>query len=79
MKYKSKYDIIMNGKIFKSRSGVVEMPFELPKTFIKIDEEKKTDYKELAINAGLEGDELKKFMKKNAQQKQKQLEKLKES
>ena len=76
MKYKSKYDIIMNGKIFKSRGGVVEMPHELPSSFIKIEEEIKVDWKELAIEAGLEGEDLKKFMKKNALQKQKQLEKL---
>ena len=78
MKYKSKYDIIMDDGIYKSRNGIVEMKHELPPSFERVEEEKKIDWRDLAINAGLEDEELKKFMKKNASQKQKQLDKLKE-
>ena len=41
-------------------------------------ENEQPTWKELAIECGLEGEELKKFMKKNTEQKKKQLEKLKE-
>ena len=46
--------------------------------FVKKVNIEKPTWKELAKECGLEGEELKKFMKKNTEQKKKQLEKLKE-
>ena len=43
-----------------------------------VEEIKNPSWKELATECGLKGEELKKFMKKNVEQKQKQLEKLKD-
>jgi len=76
MKYKSEYDIIMNDGIYRSKNGIVEMDHELPESFERVKEEIKTDWKKLAIDAGLEGDNLKKFMKMNATNKQKKLDSL---
>jgi len=88
MKYKSDMDIWWSdGSLYKSHNGIVECPHELPHPFIKLEEMKKAkpviedkpDWKQLAINAGLKGDDLKKFMKMNATNKQIKLDKLGEN
>ncbi len=41
MKYKSDYDIVMDDGVYKTVNGIVEMPYELPKSFIRIEENTK--------------------------------------
>jgi len=85
MKYKSDMDIWWSdGSLWKTKGGIVDCPHELPESFIRVEEMKmaklesdvKTDWKALAIDVGLLGDDLKKFMKMNAKNKQLKLDKL---
>lgn len=78
MKYYSEFDIYMGDKIYSPKNGIVDLPHELPEQFKRVEEETKIDWKQLADNAGIKGEELKKFMKKNESQRQIQLDKLKE-
>jgi len=68
-----------DGESYTVVDGVLTVPFEINAPFAKLIEEvkeDKTDWKALAIDAGLKGDELKKFMKMNAKNKQLKLDKL---
>ena len=78
MKYYSNFDVYMGDKIYSPKNGIVDLPHELPGQFKRVEEETKTDWKQLADDAGIKGEELKKFMKKNESQRQIQLDKLKE-
>ena len=78
MKYYSNFDVYMGDKIYSPKNGIVDLPHELPEQFKRVEEETKTDWKQLADDAGIKGEELKKFMKKNESQRQIQLDKLKE-
>jgi len=72
VKTESEYDAtIEDGYIDNFNEALNSKPVEL-----KIED--KPSWKELAIECGLEGDELKKFMKKNSEQKKRQLEKIKD-
>ena len=76
-KYYSDLPIITD-KVNPSINGIVTVSKEL-KGFKPVEDKKESDkvnYRELAEKAGLEGDELKKFMKKNEANKIKQLEQL---
>ena len=80
MKHNFNQDYVYEGKIYKCVNGVIDIPVEIQnlnpiKPEVKSD---KPDWKELAKSAGLEGDNLKKFMKKNADVKQKYLDNLKD-
>lgn len=69
----------MGDKIYKSKDGIVELEHDLPDSFERVEsikQEKKIDWKDLGLKAGLNGDDLKKYMKKNAEQKRKQLDKI---
>ena len=74
-------NVIWNGVTYKSDGRIVYLP-EAVAIFNPIEneiiEETKTDWKQLADDAGIKGEELKKFMKKNESQRQIQLDKLKE-
>ncbi len=77
-KYNASQHTNKNGKVYKPVKGILTVPSEI-KTFshLLISCEK-TDWKELGINAGLKDKDLKKFMGKNKEARQKQLDKLKE-
>ncbi len=83
-KYKvnAKNHIHSDGKSYRVVNGVLTVPFKIDAPFATIiedvKEEIKREWKTEAINLGLEGDELKKFMGKNKTQRQKQLDKLKD-
>ncbi|MCP4254843.1 MAG: hypothetical protein GY775_15850 [Candidatus Scalindua sp.] len=69
-------NVIHNGRTYRSVGRVVELP-EAVAMYNPTEEEIKRDWKADAIDAGLEGEELKKFMGKNKALRQKQLDKLK--
>ncbi len=71
-----------DGTSYRVIDGVLTVPFEINAPFARLIEEPKKeeikrDWKAEAIEAGLEGEELKKFMGKNKALRQKQLDKLK--
>ena len=74
-KHKCDKNIILDGKTYKPVMGIVELPVVMEK-HNPIEDENKPDYKQLAMDAGLKGEELKKFMKMNATNKQLKLDKL---
>lgn len=76
-KYKCNKNVIIDGRTYKPNGNIVVLPVEHDKLEL-IEEEEKTDWKQLGIDAGLEGEELKKFMKKSTANRQIQLDKLKE-
>ena len=77
-KHKINKIVIFEGKTYLPANGIVTLP-KIDKRYNPIEEVKegKPDWKQLAVESGLEGEDLKKFMKKNAEQKQKQIDKLK--
>ncbi len=77
-KHEWNMDHIHEGKIYRTIDGIVELPVRVEK-LNPLEEEKKTDWKALGTDAGLKGDDLKKFMSKNKDARQKQLDKLKEA
>lgn len=63
-------------KIHESRCEGVKDAVQVKEK--KEEKEQKIDWRKLGIDAGLKGEDLKKFMKKNAKNKQIQLDKLKD-
>ena len=77
MNYKYYSDLpIITDKVNLSINGIVTVSKELEGFKLVEEKEDKPDYKQLAIDAGIKGDELKKFMKMNATNKQLKLDKL---
>ncbi len=58
--------------------GIIDIPIR-KENMNPIEDESRPDYKQLAIDAGITGEDLKKFMKKNTENKIKQLDNLKEA
>ena len=68
-------NVIFEGGTYRSEGRKVMLPKAVA-MYNPVKQEAKTDWKELGINAGLEGDDLKKFMSKNKEARQKQLDKI---
>ncbi|MCP4321331.1 MAG: hypothetical protein GY787_05680 [Alteromonadales bacterium] len=77
-KYLVDGNIIHDGKTYEVIDGVATTPFEIPSLEHCLTGEK-IDWKAKGIEAGLKDKDLKKFMGKNKEARQKQLDKLKES
>lgn len=77
--YNKRY--ILDGKTYEpKKDGFLYLPVEVKSLRpVKEEKESKPDYKQLAIDAGITGEDLKKFMKKNTENKIKQLDSSKEA